>query len=70
MERVESALLQNIHEEREAIRDYTRDARTARKSGNKPASRMFLSIAKDEREHLTRNIKMLRRVEKAEGNKS
>ena len=64
MNRVEKGIITNIHEEKEAVQDYRKLAKVARKAKNKSAAKLFTHIAKEESHHHTELKKMLKKVER------
>lgn len=66
MDKIEKGLITNIHEEKEAVQDYRKLAKVARKGGRKSAAKLFTHIAKEESHHHTELKKMLKKCERME----
>jgi rubrerythrin len=59
--KVKDELKQAHHEEKEAIADYKKSTKVAKKAGDKMAAKLFTHIGKDEKHHKHELSKLLKK---------
>ena len=62
-DKIEFGILGNIHEESEAVTEYRKLAKVARKAKMPKVAKLFTHIANEEKHHKTELKKMLKKVE-------